>query len=92
MFLFQIWAELQRILGVDDCCKNMKNAFLEKWKSKLLMLLKQTNMREVQNLPHIIEDSDLENEQGNLGNVRQNVSFKLGYILTFYKYYKVLME
>ena len=75
--IFQIRAELQRILGEEDCCKSMKNAFLNIWKPKLLMLLKQSSLREVQNLQHIIEDREFEDEKGNSGNPVQNVLFKV---------------
>jgi len=57
-------AELQRILGEADCCKNMKYAFLDTWKPKLLMLLKNSSIREVKTMLPTLEDGEFADEKG----------------------------
>jgi len=59
----EIRAELQRILGEADCCKSMKYAFLDTWKPKLLMLLKNSSIREVKTMLHTLEDGEFADEK-----------------------------
>jgi len=42
----------------------MKYAFLDTWKPKLLMLLKNSSIREVKTMLHTLEDGEFADEKG----------------------------